>query len=150
MPTFFEPGAAAQFQARLHNLQPGQQPKWGKMSVAQMLSHCSISLEMAMGDRQLPRLMIGRLIGPIVRRLALGNERPLRPNSPTAPDMVIREQPEFAREQSRLSALVDRFAAGGPGGCTTYPHPFFGKLSPTQWEELMHKHLDHHLRRFGV
>ena len=29
-------------------------------------------------------------------------------------------------------------------------HPFFGKMSAVQWAMLGHKHIDHHLRQFGV
>jgi len=50
----------------------------------------------------------------------------------------------------RLAGLIDRFAAGGPAGCTQHPHSFFGPLTPDEWAILMYKHLDHHLRQFGV
>jgi hypothetical protein len=29
-------------------------------------------------------------------------------------------------------------------------HPFFGQMSRTEWGRLTWKHLDHHLRQFGV
>ena len=29
-------------------------------------------------------------------------------------------------------------------------HPFFGKMSAKEWAILAHKHIDHHLRQFGV
>jgi LPS sulfotransferase NodH len=46
--------------------------------------------------------------------------------------------------------LIDRFASGGPAGCAQHPHSFFGPLTPAEWAELNYKHLDHHLRQFGV
>jgi LPS sulfotransferase NodH len=49
-----------------------------------------------------------------------------------------------------LRGLIDRFAAAGPQGCTKNPHSFFGRLTPQEWATLMYKHLDHHLRQFGV
>jgi hypothetical protein len=33
---------------------------------------------------------------------------------------------------------------------TSAPHPFFGPMTQQEWETLMWKHLDHHLRQFGV
>ncbi len=45
-------------------------------------------------------------------------------------------------------ALVRRFAAAGPAGLSREPHPFFGSLTTAEWEVLMWKHLDHHLRQF--
>jgi hypothetical protein len=147
---FFAPGAAAEFQRRIGLLGPEQQRLWGKMTVSQMLSHTSLALEMAVGDLKPKRMMIGRVIGPIITRLALGNERPLKRESPTAPDLVVRNQPQFEVERARLSGLVERFAAGGPSKVTSHPHTFFGRLTPAQWSELMYKHLDHHLRQFGA
>jgi hypothetical protein len=29
-------------------------------------------------------------------------------------------------------------------------HPFFGKMSAKEWGLIAHKHMDHHLRQFGV
>ena len=56
---------------------------------------------------------------------------------------------DLAREKDRLTAIIDRFAAGGPAVCTPQPHAFFGKLTPQEWAILMYKHLDHHLRQFS-
>ena len=30
------------------------------------------------------------------------------------------------------------------------PHPMFGKFTKQQWGQMQYKHLDHHLRQFGV
>jgi hypothetical protein len=49
-----------------------------------------------------------------------------------------------------LYGVIDRFVAAGPKGCTTHPHSFFGPLTPQEWAILMYKHVDHHLRQFGV
>ena len=74
----------------------------------------------------------------------------MRRNSPTVREFVISETSDFETECGQLNALIDRFAAAGPSGCATHPHPFFGKLTPDEWAQLMYKHLDHHLRQFGM
>ena len=74
----------------------------------------------------------------------------MRRNAPTAKTLVVSDDRDLKMEQQRLSALIDRFAAAGPAGCTTHPHTFFGPLTPQQWAILQYKHLDHHLRQFGV
>lgn len=71
-------------------------------------------------------------------------------NSPTVRSLVVADERDFAEERDRLSRLIDKFAAGGPAGCTRNPHTFFGKMTPDQWAILTYKHLDHHLRQFGV
>jgi uncharacterized protein DUF1569 len=120
------------------------------MDVAQAVAHCGHSLQMAVDDLRPPRVFIGRIIGPLVKRLALGNDQPMKRNSPTAPALRISGDRDLDVERERLHALIERFSAGGPSQCTTHPHPFFGPLTPEQWAELMYKHLDHHLRQFGV
>lgn len=150
MRTLFEPTAVADLQARLQRLQPGHQRLWGTMTVAQAVAHCSAGLEMALGDRRPPRVLLGRILGPLIKPLALGKNAPMRRNSPTAPDLVVSDERDFERERTRLAGLLDRFAAAAPAGCTTHPHPFFGRLTPDEWANLMYQHLDHHLRQFGV
>ena len=61
--------------------------------------------------------LVGRLIGRLVKPLALG-PKPLRRNTPTSPTLMIAEERDLAAEQKRLCALIDRFATGGPARCT--------------------------------
>jgi len=68
----------------------------------------------------------------------------------TAKSLIVADKRVFENERERLAGLIDRFAGEGAGGCTNLPHSFFGKLTPEEWSILMYKHLDHHLRQFGV
>jgi hypothetical protein len=146
----FEPVSVTELKQRIAQLRPESARQWGKMNPAQALAHCARGLEMALGDKIPPRMLIGRMIGRIVKPMAIGNDEPMRRNSPTMPQLVVHDQPDMVAERARLSTLIDRFAAGGPKGCTTHPHSFFGPLTPDEWAILMYKHLDHHLRQFGA
>lgn len=150
METLFASGCVAELQQRLSRLQPDQSRRWGKMTLAQTLAHCSLGLEMASGEIRPPRALIGRILGPIVKPMALREGQAMRRNSPTAKELVVEGDRNFEAERKRLSGLIDRFAAAGPAGCTAHPHAFFGSLTPGEWAVLMYKHLDHHLRQFGV
>jgi hypothetical protein len=150
MKNLYEPAAAAEIRARLQNLRPDSQRQWGTMNVAQAVAHCAKAMEGAVGDSRPKRMFIGRIIGPLIKRLAIRNDDPIRRNSPTAPDLVIADERQLERERQRLSSLIDRFAAAGPAGCTTHPHAFFGRMTPQEWSVLSYKHLDHHLRQFGA
>ncbi len=150
MKNLYEPETAAEVKARVATLRPDSARQWGKMTVAQTLEHCCRGMESATGDLQVPRIFIGRIIGPIVKRLALGNDAPMRRDSPSAPEFRINGDPDFTTQQERLLKLIDKFATAGPTGCTRQPHPFFGKMTPEEWSELAYKHLDHHLRQFGA
>jgi hypothetical protein len=120
------------------------------MNVAQAVAHCAGGLELALGDRRPPRVLVGRMFGRVIKRLALGDEAPMRRNTPTVPGLVVADERALDAERERLRGLIDRFVAAGPAGCTTHPHSFFGRLTPQEWSVLMYKHLDHHLRQFGA
>jgi hypothetical protein len=150
MKTLFDTASMDEVKARLVQLTPESERRWGTMTAAQAVAHCSAGVEMALGDRMPPRMLVGRILGWIVKPMALGNDEPMRRNSPTAPDLVVQDPRDLETERARLCGLIDRFAAAGPAGCTTHPHSFFGRLPPEEWATLMYKHLDHHLRQFGV
>ncbi len=150
MRNLFEAATAEELRNRIRQLRQDSERQWGKMNPAQTLAHCSARIEMAMGQIRPSRALIGRLIGRAVKRVALREEEPMRRNSPTAKELVIENAGDFDSERARLSALIEQFAAAGPTGCTAHPHCFFGPLTPDEWAVLMYKHLDHHLRQFGV
>src|SRR6202045_5250485 len=151
MKNLFDTTVANQVKTRLEKLEPRSERRWGKMTAAQMLAHCSMSMQWAVGEvvpekGALPARLMGRLVKPMVFR----NEDPLRKNSPTAKSLMLADERDLGNERDRLSGLIDKFAAGGAAGCTRNPHSFFGKMTPEEWAILMYKHLDHHLRQFGV
>ncbi|HMA03447.1 MAG: DUF1569 domain-containing protein [Gemmatimonas sp.] len=150
MKNLFEPDSIAEVQRRLTQLRPESERQWGTMTPSQMLVHCSRAMEAALGDRKPPRMFIGRIVGGMVKRSVVGDDKPMGRNAPTAPFLKVREQPEFEAERARMIALVNRFAKGGSQACTSHPHTFFGPMSPEEWAILMYKHADHHLRQFGV
>jgi hypothetical protein len=150
MKNLFEPARAAELTERLDRLQPDSPRLWGKMTAPQAMAHCAVAMEWAVGDTRPPRMLVGRLIGGLAKRMAVRNDDPFQRNGPTAPSLVITDERDLATERARLRRLIERFAAGGPGGCSTHPHSFFGRLTPDQWAVLMYKHVDHHLRQFGA
>ena len=150
MNNLYDPARASEIRARLDALSPNSQALWGKMSVSQALAHCAGSLEMALGDVRPKRMLAGRIFGSLVKRLALGDDKPIKRNSPTSPDLTIRDNRDFNVEHARVRALIDRFATGGRAVCTTHPHTFFGPMTPDEWAVLMYKHMDHHLRQFNA
>lgn len=134
---------------RIKKLTANSQRQWGKMNVAQMLAHCNVSLETAMGRNFIKRVFIGRIIAPFMRSRLLG-EKPFGKNSPTDKSYIFRDDHNFEEEKSKTIASVKKFFEGGASQCTTHPHPFFGKFTPGEWAIFQWKHLDHHLRQFGV
>lgn len=150
MKSLFDPAQSADMIARIDRLRADSPRLWGKMTAPQMLAHCSVAMEYAVGDHNPPRMFIGRIMGGFIKRLAIGNDKPMARNSPTAPGLLITGDRDFAAEHARLRGLVARFASAGAAGCTTHPHTFFGRMRPDEWGILMYKHTDHHLRQFSA
>ena len=150
MKNLFEAAGVEEVKERISQLRPDSERQWGTMNAAQAVAHCSAGFELAAGDRVPPRMFLGRIIGRIVKPMVLRNDEPMRRNSPTVKGLVVNDERDLGTERERLCRLIDRFAAVGPEGCTTHPHSFFGRLTPEEWATLMYKHLDHHLRQFGV
>lgn len=150
MESMFESATVEDMKERLGRLRPGSQRQWGTMTAAQAVAHCSAGMEMAFGEVRPPRALIGRLLGRIIKPMVLKDGESMRRNSPTSKDLIVADHRDLDVERERLRGLIDRFTAFGPAECTTHPHPFFGKLTPDEWAVLMYKHVDHHLRQFGV
>ncbi len=120
------------------------------MNVAQMLANCSAAIGMAEGTVTPPRILLGRLLGPLAKKSLIVNGEPMRRNAMTEKSLLVTDEREFMVEWQRLRESIDSFASGGPGMCTKHPHFFFGPLIPEEWAVLMYQHLDHHFRQFGV
>lgn len=149
MKNLFTPADRESLSHRLATLEPGAQRQWGRMDAAQMLLHCARSLEAATGDRPTKQVFLGKLVTPFIRGFVLG-EKPWGKNGPTDPSFVVSNACDFEAERIRLATLIDRFVRRGPEGAAKETHAFFGKLSGSEWGRLMYKHLDHHLRQFGI
>lgn len=150
MKNLWQPESVQELKDRIARLRPDTPRLWGKMTPAQALAHCSIGMELASGDRRPPRMLIGRLIGSLIKSKAFQPSEPMRRNSPTIPGFQVSDNRDLSAEAQNLSRAIDRFVAAGPSGCTTHPHSFFGPLTPDEWSMWMYKHIDHHLQQFGV
>lgn len=153
MKDLFNPIMVEEIKQRILQLRPESERQWGTLIVAEALAHCTSGIQMAMGVIQPKRASFpANLLGPLIKPLVFRDDKPLRRNSPSSPELFFADstQCELQHERSRLIAAIDGFASQGAACCTSNPHPFFGRLNPEQWAILMYKHLDHHLRQFGV
>jgi hypothetical protein len=119
------------------------------MTAAQMLEHTARALEMAAGKKKSKQALLGKIIGWIFRKGFVG-PRPFQRNAPTGPDFVVRGEPDFGRTKERVKTLLREFHALGEQGCDGNIHGFFGRMTGAEWGVTQFKHMDHHLRQFGV
>ena len=149
MQSLFDVSTYNEMVKRVNALSPSHIPRWGKMNPAQMLAHCRESFRVPLSDKKMPRMFLGILIGGFIKS-ALYSEKPWKKNLPTSPQLMIKDDRDFNEEKEKLLEAIDRFHLRGPAYISKHPHPFFGSFTPEQWGKSMFKHLDHHLRQFGV
>ncbi len=132
---------------RIHQLTPGSKPLWGKMSVSQMLAHLQPPIGIAYGTHKPKGSFLLRLIGPMFKS-KLWDDKPYKQSLPTDPTFVmIRDKKEFDKEKAALLEMISPFSEST---VVSERHPIFGKLTKENWSKATWKHIDHHLRQFGV
>jgi Protein of unknown function (DUF1569) len=135
---------------RIQNLTSSTQPKWGKMSVDQMLAHCNITYEMAFEDiHPKPNFFKAFMLKTFVKNLVV-NETPYKPNGRTAPEFIITGGKDFEKEKARLIAYINKAQQLGEAHFEGRESHSFGNLTSSEWNNMFIKHLNHHLGQFGV
>jgi len=149
MKNLFQKEIIEEVLTRIEHLTPDTPARWGVMNVAQMLAHCTESIDMATGTNKPTRMLLGRIFGKLFRPV-YSNAIPFMKNLPTAKSLRIRDKRDFNNEKEKLITKLKQFSKGGEAVCTSFPHPLLGRLTPNEWSVGTYKHLDHHLRQFGV
>ena len=108
MKNLFEAARVEEVKERIARLRPESERQWGKVNAAQAVAHCSAGLELALADRIPPRMLLGRIIGRMVKPKVRG---PMRQNAPTVKGHVVQDKRDLGTERERLCGLIDRFAA---------------------------------------
>ena len=135
--------------ARLQNLTAQHRGKWGKLTVEQILPHLTDPLRVAIGEKNgTPQNspLYDTFLGRIMYRFV-----PWPKGAPTDPCFLpgtgMTDPIHFEQDKQTLILTIHRFAH--------YNQPVadslvFGPMSHHDWGRLMWRHLDHHLRQFGV
>lgn len=146
MKTIFDKTIIEELVQRVNMVKANSQSEWGKMNAYQMLKHCTMSEEMFQGKKTYKRLFIGRLFGKMALNGILKDEKPMKQNSPTHPEMKITGTGNFENEKTKWIELLQTYSSfSNPD----FVHPFFGRMTKDQIGKYVYKHTDHHLRQFG-
>lgn len=136
--------------ARIESLTPETKPKWGKMSVSQMLAHCNVTYKMAFStSRKRPKFLTRLVLKYIVKPMVV-SEKPFPKNGKTAPQFLVTDDKNFDEEKSRLIENVKKVQELGSDYFDGKKSITLGKLKSQEWNNMFYKHLDHHLTQFGV
>ncbi len=134
---------------RLARLNSAAAPRWGVMTVHQMVCHLSDSFDVAAGTKQASAAS-GFLQRTVMKWIAIRSPLPWPHGVPTRPEI---EQgrggtppADWETDCSGLRRRISEFAGSGKFA----EHPFFGPMSRSEWLIWGFRHVDHHLRQFGV
>lgn len=148
MPTIWDSAARQEVLDRFTRLTPDRRPQWGKMNAIQMVHHCTLALEMLTGAVKVAPKP-GPLRNPLLRYLII-HVLPWPKGAPTAPELIVNSyEGNWHDEMAALRRSLEAVAKRGPDG-TFEEHPAFGRLSSQSLGALVWRHLDHHLRQFGL
>ncbi len=136
--------------ARIEKLRGDERPAWGKMTLEQMLSHLvqagDLPFESDVGDHS--SVLSRTLMKPLVLYVL-----PIPKEVKVSPEMDQQQKgrPPLGVEVDKTNVVesINKLAnLSIDHKCLN--HPFFGKMSAKEWAVIGHKHIDHHLRQFGV
>ena len=150
MKNVFEPAVSTELISRINQLSPQTQPKWGKMSVSQMLAHCNVTYEMAYEDKHTKPNAFMKFILKMLVKNTVVNEKPFKQNGQTAPAFIIKEDKNFEAEKNRLIGYIQKTQQLGRAHFEGKESHSFGTLNSQEWNNMFYKHLEHHLTQFGV
>jgi hypothetical protein len=126
-------------------------PQWGKMNPTQMLAHCTASLKVALGDIQ-TKVRFSPWKARLAKLLFV-ELFPIPKDSPTSPELdsnkKLKPTGSFQEEKEALLHQLSRMN-NTPADYIFGPHPVFRQMNREEWGKLVYKHMDHHLRQFGV
>ena len=133
--------------ARIDRVTDATPRQWGKMTADRMVAHLAASMKMANGDLPVQSKRLPIRYFPLKQLIIY--LLPFPKGSPTAPELLMAPEAPVAVVKPELKQAIERFATRA--GSTTWPeHPAFGNLTKQAWGVLTYRHVDHHLRQFGV
>jgi hypothetical protein len=148
MKSVFDQSTRDELKSRINSLTNQNNAQWGKMNAFQMTKHCTMHEDMVLGKIVIKRVLIGRLIGPMMLKKVLKDGRPFDKNAPTAAQMkTVGQSGDIEQQKKEWIARIDQYATYHD---PKFVHPFFGPMTKEQTGFFAYKHADHHLRQFGA
>ena len=136
--------------SRIKALTADTKPLWGKMNASQMLAHCNVTYEMIYENKHpKPNAFMKFVLKMLVKNTVV-NDKPYKQNSSTAPQFLIKDNRDFNVEEMRLIEYINKTQELGSSYFEGKASHSFGNLSSLEWNNMMVKHLNHHLDQFGV
>ena len=120
--------------------------KWGKMNHSQVLPHLNDGLRGMMKGFKTPPS--GPFQFPPLRYLLLHVMKWPEGKVEAPPGAFETETAGLEEDRAALLGLLDEYMKTDPETLAK-THPAFGRMKPRDWDVLVYRHLDHHLRQFS-
>ena len=146
------PSDARELIDRVWRLRENTPPVWGRMTAGQMVCHLTDAFRLVYGEKHVngKETWLSRTL---IRWVAIHTNVAWRKNFPTTPEMDQNRggtRPRaFAQDRDELVTSIERFASL-PAAYGFPRHPYFGAMTHQEWMIWAYRHIDHHLRQFGV
>jgi len=147
MKTLWEHDARLEILRRIDSVKPELTPLWGKMTATRMLRHLARAMAMTTGELAVKPKKLPLRYFPL-KQLAI-YVLPFAKGLPTAPELLEGDAESIDAARTDLHKAIESFASHNDASSFP-PHPAFGKLSTRAYGVLAWRHIDHHLRQFGV
>ena len=133
---------------RLACLDAEQPPLWGRLTAPRMLAHLCDQMRMPFRDQ--PSAPIpGPARYPVLRELFLYLLPWPKSKIQGPPEAFHADPAAWSEDLATLNELVVGFV--NLSSDRLWPdHPHFGRMNRRAWGVFCYRHLDHHLRQFGV
>ena len=151
--TIANPGVLGSILDRLARLGPDTPRRWGSLTPGEMLCHLGDAQDWALGRREIPGPPPRGKPSVVVKWYAL--RVPLPWPKGVATRRGVNPRKEGTRPvvfESDRARVVDglRGLAAAPAGSFPATHFMFGEMTRRDWQRWAFKHVDHHLRQFGL
>lgn len=132
--------------ARLRRLGPDCERAWGVMGHDQLLPHLVDGLRLAMNGTD--TVAKGLFSTPLMRHLLVHRLKWPEGKAKAPKGAFQRVCEDWDRDRAELLQLIDEYRSTPPDRLGN-DHPIFGPMTGRDWDVLVWRHLDHHLRQFG-
>ena len=146
-PLIRDDGVYGEIVERIRSVSPDSERKWGVMDHSQLLVHMADGVRLCLRGPKAPASGPFRF-GPL-RYFALHVMKWPEAKIQAPPGAFERPSTTWEEDKATLLRLLDEYMATAAESLVTR-HPAFGKMKPKDWDVLMYRHLDHHLRQFSA
>lgn len=152
MKTAADPDVLRLLTERLRRLETTSERRWGTLTPHEMLCHLGDAAEMVLMTRPRTTPVAVPRHGWLLKAVMLWPPIPWPGGVATNPRHDPRREgtrpSEFERDRARAIATLEGMASA-TGGLEPV-HGIFGPMSCRDWQRWAYRHIDYHLRQFGV